>query len=379
MEKKNIPKKDSNGKKDSLLRKEALRVIRTKQIINLALVLLIVLIIGAGTFMFYLNTTSEGINNKMPGVNVFINNIISINDRIFQKKIAPAAVVNGEEITMKELGDRYNLLPSDYKTLISELDVLSQMIDEKILLQHAGKLNITISKEDVDARIKTLLDDNQITETEFEQAIKAKNLTLDAVRDFYSKEILLTKLLNQEILSKIDISEKDIKKYYDNNPILFKIPASVNVSHILICHNESMRCVSNLTKEEALAMAENVRKMLNKTNFAELALEYSDEPAAKITNGNLGWVSTESPFDKTFMNATFALEPGQFSEPVETVFGYHLIKVFEKREESMLNLTLVHDQINKTLALEEEKTKFGVYVSELRNQSTVINYLEKKN
>jgi parvulin-like peptidyl-prolyl isomerase len=376
MEKKNIPKKDSNGKKDSQLRKRAISAIRTKQLINLGLLLVLIVIVGVGAMFIYLNTISVKVDASTPG---FVKKIVELNNKLVQAKPTPAAVVNGEEISLKELESRYNLVPSDYKSLITKEEILSQMIDEKLLLQEAAKLNITASEEEVSLRIKTLLEENQITEAQFEEAITSKGLTLDTVRVFYSKETILTKLLNLEILSKIEISDKTIRKYYDNNQDLFKIPASVNVSHILICHNESLRCSSNLTKEEAFSQAEKVRGMIKPDNFAEMALEYSNEPAAKITQGNLGWVSMESPFDKTFMNATFALGTGNVSAPVETVFGYHLIKVFEKREEGLLNLSSVYDQINKTLAQEKQTEVFGVYLSEVKNQSTVINYLEKNN
>ncbi len=375
MEKKNIPKKDSNGKKDSQLRKEAMHAIKTKQLINLALVLVFIIIFGAGIAIVYLNTTTINIDDSTPG---FIKKMVELNDRLMHKKVTPAAVVNGEEISMQELDDRYNLLPNDYKTLVAKNDVLSQMIDEKILLQQANKLNITVSNEEVDERIQMLLEENQITQEQFEAAIAGKNITIESVREFYAKETILTKLLNYEVISKIKVSERDIENYYDDNPDLFKIPASVNVSHILMCHNDSLRCTSNSTKEESLEKSKKIREMINSTNFAEMALNYSDEPAAKITQGNLGWISMESPFDLTFMNATFALAAGNVSDPVETVFGYHLIKVFEKREEDIINLTAVYEQVNQTIALEKEKDEFGVYLSQIKNESEITNYLKKK-
>jgi parvulin-like peptidyl-prolyl isomerase len=200
---------------------------------------------------------------------------------------------------------------------------------------------------------------------------------MDDVKIFYQKEITLGKLLKIEVFDKVSVTDKDIERYYEQNLDLFKIPESVNVSHILICHNESLRCVSNLTKEEAKQKALLVRSKINKTNFAQIAYEYSDEPGAKETYGNLDWVSIEDPFDQTFMNATFALATGEVSKPVETVFGYHIIKVFEKKQEQQLNVSVVTDQINQTLSGEKQQELFSNYLSQVRNNSVVINFMEE--
>ncbi len=376
---KELPKKkvsNSNGKKEAELRKEAIGIIKKKYIMNIGLSVLLVLVVAFGVSLIYLNSIE-----KLPAFlekNTLAQKLSQLNENLFKRSEKLAAVVNQEKISMKDLDERYALVPPMYQQFITKEDVLTQMIDERVLLQEAKKMNYTATQEEIDEKIGLLLEQNQIIREEFEAAIESKNLTLGDVEDFYEKEILLGKLLDINVFMKIKISDTDIKDYYFRHPEIFTIPESINVSHILVCHNESQRCVSNLTKEEALEKAEDVKEEIDDENFAEIALEYSDEPAAKMTRGNLGWVSKEDPFDKTFMEAAFGLEEEEVSNPIETIFGYHLIKVFEKRPQEVLNLTTVYDQINQTLNSEKEKEIYNSYIGELRNESEIINYLEIK-
>ncbi|MBN2368354.1 peptidylprolyl isomerase [Candidatus Woesearchaeota archaeon] len=367
---KRIPRK--NKKKESKpasdLREKAVSIIKRTKIMNLTLSLIFIIVLAAGVGLIYLNSV-----DSVPG---FLQKAFDINNVFFPQSATPAAIVNGEEISVQELEDRYTLIPEEYRQFISKEDVLLQMIDEKILLQESEKEGISVSQEEIDQQIDELLDQSGTTREEFEASMLTNGLEWEEIYDFYMKELMLNKLINMTVINRINITEKDLNQYYLNNLDIYRIPESVNVSHILICHNESQRCVSNLTKEEAFDKALSVIQAINETNFAEMALESSDEPAAKYTNGNLGWVSKEDPFDKDFLNETFMLGSGEVSEPVETVFGYHIIKVFEKKEEGVVPFDSLREEINQTLNIEMQNELFNDYIAELKEKSEIINFIE---
>jgi parvulin-like peptidyl-prolyl isomerase len=351
--------KKKKRKKATRLQKQASQAIKRRKLLDFVLSIVLILVIVATAGIIY--ASSKG-------------TILNIQDNFV--KDDPAAVVNQDTITMRELEDRYNLLPPEYKQIIPKEDVLSQMIEELILLQEANKKDITVSEEEIDEQINTILMQNQISYEEFEETLKSRNLSIEEFKKFYEKEIKLTKLINQEVLSQITVSDVDIQDYYYKNEQFFGIPASANASHILICHEESERCESNISKQEAEVKVEWVKTQIEDDNFAEIAFKFSDEPAAQVTSGNLGWISEQSPFDKTFLNATFDLTAGEISDSVETVFGYHIIKVFERREADMLNLSEVYDQINQTLLAERQSDVFVEYISELKNNSEIITFFD---
>jgi dolichyl-phosphooligosaccharide-protein glycotransferase len=102
----------------------------------------------------------------------------------------------------------------------------------------------------------------------------------------------------------------------------------IKASHILICHNDSLRCENNRTKEEALELATQISFQTTLDNFAQMAIDNSEGPSAPA-GGDLGWFG-KGLMESSFEEAAFNLEEGQISDVIETSFGYHIILVNEK-------------------------------------------------
>ncbi len=288
-----------------------------------------------------------------------------------------AAIVNGEEIPLAELNSRYDRLPANYKQTVTKQQLLDNLIDETLLIQKAEQEGVTVSDNDVKTLIQMLLQQNQMTEDELKFRLAQQNVSYDELKEIYRRELMITKLINQSVISKIEITEDEMQEFYENNSDQLILPERINVSHILICHNESLRCDSNLTKDEAEELAEDVRDMVNDTNFGELAAEYSYEPSAVITLGNLGIVSIEDPFDSTFLDASFNLDAEEVSDIVETDFGYHIIKVHEKFPESVVEFEEVETQINQTLTMQKQQEAFTAFLDELRENAEITVLLNE--
>ncbi len=103
----------------------------------------------------------------------------------------------------------------------------------------------------------------------------------------------------------------------------------IRAAHILICHNESLNCKSDLNKKEAFEQAKMILNLTKDRNFAFLAAEYSYGPT-RTKGGDLGWFS-QGVMVKEFEDVAFALEKGNISKVVETPFGYHIIKLIDKK------------------------------------------------
>lgn len=173
-------------------------------------------------------------------------------------------------------------------------------------------------------------------------------------------EIASDKLLAQEQLSRItkavvlpnfdahalELYQVDIGKY--------TLPAKVRVSHILVD-------IKNRTPEEALQRIKQVREQaVGGKKFEELALEYSDDQSVKSNNGDLGFFE-EGKMVKPFSDMAFALNaPGDISEPVKTIFGYHIILLHEKQPKLVRSFDDVKEKI-----IQGEREKF---ISEFRSK-----------
>lgn len=352
---KKIPKIKSKDKSD--YKKNVMNIKKKRQIVNVVLTVLLILIIASSLAILLRNQFDMPVFEKI--------------NSLFSKKQDYAVIVNQEPITISELNERYDMIPAEYQQYVTKEDLLEQLIDEKILMKKAQELNIVVTDDDVDSYIFNITAESGTTVADFEALLMQNGLTLDDAKTVYKRSLTLNKVVELLMFQNLEVKEIDVEDYYYQNQEIFTSPESINISHILICHEESERCVSNLTKVEAKTKAEMIIGLINDENFGDLAIEYSNEPAAQVTLGNLGWVNREIPFDQTFLNASFLLKEGEISKPIETVFGYHIIKLFEKRPEEVIGLEVVYDSIEQTLIAELQSVAYLNYMDQFRNESEI--------
>ena len=121
------------------------------------------------------------------------------------------------------------------------------------------------------------------------------------------------------------LTPKRLKSLYN------KMKYEMDVSHLLIGHNESARKLNERSPEEAKALAYELSEKINDDNFTELVMEYSDDGSKENNKGHLGWAQP-GKWVESFEDAVYDLKPGDISKPIVTPFGYHIIKLHERRE-----------------------------------------------
>jgi peptidyl-prolyl cis-trans isomerase C len=209
------------------------------------------------------------------------------------------------------------------------------------------------------ARIAKLLENLLVNMTLAAQARSAKIDREPIIRK--QIEIASDKLLAQEQLSRMTKAvvtpnfDQRARELYQVDIGKYTVPAKVRVSHILVD-------TKNRTTEEALHRIKQVREQaVGGKKFEELALEYSDDPSVKSNNGDLGFFS-EGKMVKPFSDTAFALNaPGDISEPVKTVFGYHIILLHEKQPKVVLSF----DDVKEKIIQGEREKYIGEYRSKL--------------
>jgi hypothetical protein len=135
--------------------------------------------------------------------------------------MSPAAVVNGNVITMGELDKQYELVPNQYRSFIPKSSILEGMVNEELLMQEASKLGIETSDEEVDSAIMQAIQLYGMTEEDFLNFIDSQGVSVDEVKEAYRKKITMSKLLNMTVTSEVDVSVDEARAYYDGNKELF--------------------------------------------------------------------------------------------------------------------------------------------------------------
>lgn len=266
-----------------------------------------------------------------------------------------AAKVNGESIMKEDVLAQYLRIAPELRNSLTVYNILEGMITEELILQEADKAGVSVSEEEVSSSIEDILKIYDIDRNNLSQSLQENNMTLGELEDSFRRQIKINKFLNQTLYSEIDVSEEEMKAYYEENKELFAKPEKVKVSHILV----------NSSKE-----AEKVRNMvLGEAIFEDVAEKYSLCPSSE-RGGNLGWISPGETVP-AFEQAAFALKPGQVSDIVETQFGFHIIKVYDKTEKDYMTFGFVDDDIMKYLMQQKKQNALYIYDQQLRKNAVI--------
>ena len=203
---------------------------------------------------------------------------------------------------------------------------------------------------------------------------KAKSLGLDKDPTVIAKiedvknSILAQELLKKEIQAKVKVTEEEVKEYYEKNKDKFKEPEQVRARHILIKVDPN---ADEKKWKEAEEKAKEIKKRIEKgEDFAKLAKEFSDDPGTKNRGGELGFF-TKGRMVPEFEAAAFALKPGEVSDPVKTVYGYHIIQTLEKKSAKQKEFNQVKEQIRQMLKREKERKLMDKMIAELKKEHKV--------
>lgn len=288
---------------------------------------------------------------------------------------AVVARVNGETITkadfehaIKNLETRAGgPVPAERRNEVYR-GVLDQLIGYRLLTQEAAARKLAVTDAEVDSGVSQIRSQFP-TEEAFTKAVAEQGMTMQAVRDQTRTDLLITKVLQAEIESKIAVADTDIATFYDQNKERFAEGEAVRASHILVRVPEN---ADAKVKAQARAKAEGLLERIKKApaEFEKLATESSEDPGSGAKGGDLGFF-TKGQMVPAFETAAFGLQPGALSPIVETPFGFHIIKTTEKRAAQTVALDKVKPQIKEFLTQKQRQEKAQAFVEQLKSKGKV--------
>lgn len=199
------------------------------------------------------------------------------------------------------------------------------------------------------------------------------NLTEAALKYQFMRGMAIQKLIDKEFVQKVTVSDKKIKDYYDSHPEYFKQPEQVRASHILIKVDSKADEYQKAEARKALKIIQ--QKIEEGGDFSAIAKESSQCPSSS-KGGDLGYFR-QGQMVKPFQEAAFSLKPGEVSDIVETKFGYHLIKVMDKKPESTIPYKDAKNKIKQHLKGKIVQEEVGLYVAKLKEKAKVERFLKK--
>lgn len=253
--------------------------------------------------------------------------------------------------------------------MMIERQKLNDLIGFQLLLSKATDADKAKGKSQFEKALKRLKEQNKLTDAEFDEKLSKQLGIQNITRAEWDKQRVdqttVGAVLEREL--KINVTDADVKKFYDENPSRFEQPEQVRASHVLIGTLDQVTG-SELTDEQKKAkrkQADDIRKRAAAgEDFAKLAKEFSEDPGSKDSGGE--YTFGRGKMVPEFEAAAFSLNTNQVSDVVTTKFGYHIIKLSEKMPAKMVALTEVAEDL-----------KEGLKSQELQKQLKDTDYLEK--
>ena len=310
------------------------------------------------------------------------------------------ATVNGKEIHRDEVEKYYRTRvspegqePSQEESLTLKLNVLDELIKNEILLERAKKLNLEASDGEVEDRFTELK--SPYTEDEFQRQLLKQGLTVQDLKDDIRRQLSIQKLMNREVVAKIAITDQDVTDFYNANKAQFNVAEpTYHLAQIKVTPRKDAQ-IRNRKNDDATNDAEAQRKvkmLMDKLNsgadFAQLAMDYSEDMNTAQTGGDLGFVPESAlnaqQVDPALKKAVLALKPGQVSTPIlgrdQDGTSYHIIKLLSREAPGQRSLSdpQVQQTIRDTLRSRKEQLLRLAYITVARDDAKVANYLARQ-
>ncbi len=293
----------------------------------------------------------------------------------------PVALVDGDPIHAKDLERVAQALLTTNGRNLEELNaadrkkafesVLDDMITDRLVAKQAASQ--TVADVDVEKRFNDLRTQYG-TQEAFDAEVKKSGQSPDQIRHNIHTQIAQQQWVEQQIAPDIKVTPEEVEKFYkESPPNKFDAPEMIRASHILVAVRR------DAPPEEALAAENKINDLAGRVkkgdSFEALAKQYSDDPNAKQTAGDLDYFSRERIMPE-FADAAFKLKVGEVGGPVRTQFGYHLIKVTDRKPAHVATLDEARDQIASYLQDEKRRVAIAKVVQQLKDAAKIQIFLQ---
>jgi peptidyl-prolyl cis-trans isomerase C len=293
----------------------------------------------------------------------------------------PVAVVEGEKISRADLQENFNRALASSGINPDEIEpeqkmegyreILDELIIDKLVSRKAS--SVEIKDADLEAeinRVKSQFPSEDVFKAEMQKAGETESSFRDTVKRMMQQQ----KWMEEQIGDKASVPEAEVKKFYEDNKKEFEHPELVRASHILIRTPEDADEKTVAEKKKAAEAALD-RVTTKKEDFTAVAKEVSEEPGAKESGGDLDFFPKDRMVPE-FANAAFAMDKGEISkEPVRTKFGWHVIKVTDRKAAGSMPFEEAKKQVTAYLEGAKRREAVRGVIDGLRSDAEVENKL----
>jgi peptidyl-prolyl cis-trans isomerase C len=288
------------------------------------------------------------------------------------------ATVNGQNITKQQLQELFNAAIQASGAKIGDLNsqqqlggytqLLQDLIMDKLVAEAASTEKVSDADVDAElAKIKGQFPDDKA----FQEQIAQSGMTPDKLKENIRTGLQQSRWMKSQVKSP-EITDDQAKTFYESNIKEFEQPETVKATHILFMVEPDAPADVVKQKEEAAAKA--AQRAAAGEDFTKLAKELSEEPGASESGGDLGFFPKDRMVPE-FADAAFAQKVGDISKPVKTQFGWHVIKVTDKKAAGTVPFEQVKEQVVSYLKSNNQREAVQAVLNKLKESAKIETFL----
>src|SRR5712692_8436728 len=299
--------------------------------------------------------------------------LVKVNGEIFTKtdlETRQVAVLRqrGQQIDLKsEQGD------AQLRKALDEVtpQIIVGVVDEMIVVQRGRDLGYKLSDEQFKSAVDSSKRDNKIeTEEQFQAALKQENMTMADLRRNFERQMIMSRVEQNEALGRVGVSEEEARKYYDSHLGEFTAPPTVTLREILAAVAADPKGINVAKDDEAKEKADQLRtRAVAGESFEKLAADLSEAPS-RANAGLIGPISTKdlSPDLQTLIAA---MKPGDVSQVIRTQRGYQLLKLESSSGAQTMPFEQAREQISEHVFTDKRQVEWRKYLAKLRAEAII--------
>ena len=302
------------------------------------------------------------------------------------------AVVDGRQITRDDVEKAFRRTAeasqglSDEEALTAKLSLLNDLIVQELLLAKARELRIELSDTELDTAYAEAR--KNIPDQAFQQELTRRNITVADMREGLRRELLSQKVIEQEVRSKIAVSDQEVTNFFNANRAQFNLAEDAyHIAQIVVTPVRDAQ-LSNRSGDDAAtpqAAAAKIGMLMERlkagASFRDLAMDYSEDPESAPRGGDLGLVpvSRLKQAPPSLRDAVLKKPPGTVNV-VSEGGGHTIVLVIAHQAAGQRDLSMpaVRESVTETLRARKEQLLRAAYLTTVRTDATVVNYLARR-